>query len=284
MRLRYAILLATILLPARLAPQAQPAKDPITGIWTGYIGRSEATPTPAMFELKLAAGSVSGSVTGPDLIPGNLKSGSFDPSTGVIKFIVVLHDAGNGDGGEIHFEGQVRGDSASGKMTLGNQTGVFRIARGIPGGVATGVPGGLPRPAAALAGDVGATLRRGFVEVSEWVTRAAELVPAEKYSYRPAPTVRTFGQLVGHIADGANYYCGRAAGKSVEWKDTTEKTVTTKPALAQALKQAMAACLSVYDAGGGQVAPLTENIAHTSLHYGNVITYLRMMGLVPPSS
>lgn len=36
---------------------------------------------------------------------------------------------------------------------------------------------------------------------TNWVTKAADMVPAEKYTYRPADTVRTFGQLIGHIAD-----------------------------------------------------------------------------------
>jgi hypothetical protein len=43
--------------------------------------------------------------------------------------------------------------------------------------------------------------------------KSADIVPPDKYSYKPAPTVRTFGELLGHIADGSNYFCRRAAGQ-----------------------------------------------------------------------
>ena len=61
-----------------------------------------------------------------------------------------------------------------------------------------------------------------------------------------------------------------------------EKGKTDKATVVAALKQAQASCTAAY--GSGQIAPLIENVAHSSLHYGNVITYMRMMGLVPPSS
>lgn len=125
--------------------------------------------------------------------------------------------------------------------------------------------------------------RRGFVEVSGWVARAAELVPADKYAYRPAATVRTFGQLVAHVADAYQYYCARGAGRTVEWTDTIEKSALTKDAIVRRLTQARDACNPVYE-GTGPVAPLMENVGHTSLHYGNMITYIRMLGLTPPSS
>jgi DinB family protein len=260
-----------------LAAQARPANDPLTGTWTGYIGRSEANPSPATFEFILAANlSVTGKVTGPQITPGEIVRGSFDRVSGALKFSVVLHDTGNNAGGEVTFDGRVSGDSGSGKLTMGNGTGVFRFARGA--GKAAAKPAGPP------VGDAGAALRRSFVELSGWISRSAELVPAEKYGYRPATAVRNFGQLVGHVVDGSNYYCGRAAGKSVEWSDATEKSVTSRQALLAALQQALAACQAVYDAGGSQVAPLIENIGHSSLHYGNLITYIRMLGLVPPSS
>ena len=65
--------------------------------------------------------------------------------------------------------------------------------------------------AAANRDDTKAALSKSFNEVSGWVSKAAEAVPADKYSYRPAKSVRTFGELIGHIADSYNYYCARAA-------------------------------------------------------------------------
>jgi uncharacterized damage-inducible protein DinB len=132
--------------------------------------------------------------------------------------------------------------------------------------------------------DVSAVLRGGFAEVSDWIARAAELVPADQYGYRPVSTVRTFGQLVGHMADSYNYYCALGAGRDVEWTDPIEKGSQDKASLLRKLKEASDACTTVYAGPSGRVQPLMVNAAHSSLHYGNMVTYLRMMGLVPPSS
>lgn len=115
------------------------------------------------------------------------------------------------------------------------------------------------------------------------VTKSADLVPADKYTYRPAASVRTFGQLIGHIADSYNYYCARAAGRNVEWADPVEKGPADKATLVLKLKQAADACTTAYT-GTGKSGDLVENVGHTNLRYGNIITYTRMLGLVPPSS
>lgn len=156
---------------------------------------------------------------------------------------------------------------------LAQSTGTFTIAK--VGGESTATQAG--------GDDTTAALRKSFDEVSDWVTKAADMVPADKYAYRPADTVRTFGQLIAHVADGYNYYCGRAAGRDVPWSDAIEKGPTDKATLVQKLKQSLATCNSAYG-GGGQSAPLISNIGHTSLHYGNVVTYMRMLGMKPPSS
>jgi uncharacterized damage-inducible protein DinB len=127
-------------------------------------------------------------------------------------------------------------------------------------------------------------LRKGFQEVSTWVTKSADMVPAEKYNYKPVDTVRSFGQIIGHITDSYNFFCARGAGNKVEWADPAEKGTTDKATLVPKLKEAVDKCNAVYATDNGQLAPLMENIAHTNLHYGNLITYLRMMGMKPPSS
>jgi uncharacterized damage-inducible protein DinB len=131
--------------------------------------------------------------------------------------------------------------------------------------------------------DATAALRGSFAEVTGYVTRAAEMVPADRYSYRPTASVRTFGQMIGHIADAHNYYCAQASGKNIEWSDPVEKGATDKATLTQKLKRSIDGCASAYSATG-QTRALIGNIGHTNLHYGNIITYMRMMGMVPPSS
>jgi uncharacterized damage-inducible protein DinB len=126
-------------------------------------------------------------------------------------------------------------------------------------------------------------LHGGLREVGTWVEKAADLVPADKYTYKPVATVRTFGELIAHVADGMNWYCKSAAdGKPAPWSDAIEKGKTDKATVTAALKAAHSNCHSVTNTG--VIKDLMANVSHTSLHYGNVITYMRMMGLVPPSS
>lgn len=132
--------------------------------------------------------------------------------------------------------------------------------------------------------DTAAVLRRGFTEVSGWVNQAAEAVPEDKYNYKPVDTVRTFGQLVAHITDSYNFFCARGAGNNVEWSDPIEKGTTDKATLMPKLKEAVERCNQVYQGNNGRVGPLLNNVGHTNLHYGNIITYMRMLGLKPPSS
>jgi uncharacterized damage-inducible protein DinB len=132
--------------------------------------------------------------------------------------------------------------------------------------------------------DVTTDLRSGFDEVNGWVTKAAEMVPADKYSYRPVDTVRTFGQIIAHITDSYNFFCARGAGNKVEYSDAVEKGATDKDTLLPKLKEAVGRCNAAYSSTNPQLRPLFNNVSHTSLHYGNIITYMRMLGMKPPSS
>ena len=127
-------------------------------------------------------------------------------------------------------------------------------------------------------------VKKGFIEVNDWVVKSAEMVPADKYNYKPTDGVRTFGQLIAHITDSYNYFCARGVGNKVEWSDPVEKGSTDKDTLVPKLKEAAGRCTAAYDAKNSQFGPLFGNVGHTSLHYGNIITYMRMMGLKPPSS
>ena len=145
-------------------------------------------------------------------------------------------------------------------------------------------------------------VRSDWNGVKENVLKSASVMPADKYGFKPVATVRTFGQILAHIA-GANYiFCAAAKGeKSPHAEDAFEKSATTPAAIAKALQESIAYCDAAYAAlddrraaetvdgpfGGGKtprVAALTGNTGHLQEHYGNLVTYLRMNGLVPPSS
>lgn len=133
---------------------------------------------------------------------------------------------------------------------------------------------------AAAQGAAPESVTKGFAMVADWIQKSAESVPADKYSFKPTDGVRTFAQLVAHVVDGYNYYCALAKGP-VEWNDNVEKTVTTRAELLKRLAAATTACKNL---AGGKLDPQIENLAHTNLHYGNMVVYLRLMGIVPASS
>jgi uncharacterized damage-inducible protein DinB len=136
----------------------------------------------------------------------------------------------------------------------------------------------------------------GFIVGS--VVAAAQKMPEENYAFKPTPEVRSFGQIVGHVADANYYFCSQSAGEANPSKGI-EKTKTSKADLVAALNDAVAYCNKTYDnmsdAKGTEmtkfrnnpIAKLTMlslNTAHTDEHYGNMVTYLRIKGIVPPTS
>jgi len=130
------------------------------------------------------------------------------------------------------------------------------------------------------------------------IQRSAEKIPDELWNFQPTRDVRTVAQLFAHVADGQYEFCGVAAeGKSVS-KDI-EKNAKGKADIMAALKDAFAYCDAAYakltDANAAELAPffgrrLTKlgvmdfNTAHTMEHYGNLVTYMRLKNIVPPSS
>jgi uncharacterized damage-inducible protein DinB len=127
---------------------------------------------------------------------------------------------------------------------------------------------------------------------------SVDKIPEDLWSFQPTKEVRTVAQLFAHVADAQYEFCGVAAeGKSVA-KDI-EKTRKTKAEIVPALKEAFAYCDAAYakmtdaDAavlvnfGGMRITKLGVmdfNTAHNMEHYGNLVTYMRIKGIVPPSS
>jgi hypothetical protein len=131
--------------------------------------------------------------------------------------------------------------------------------------------------------------------------RAAEKMPETKYGFQPSPDVRTFAALVAHVADDQYNLCAPAKGETRKVAYTAiESSLYSKADLIPALKQAFAYCDGAYEVltdaaaavmvtmGGkgsrARFGMLNWNLWHTWEHYGNVVVYLRMNGLVPPTS
>ena len=153
-------------------------------------------------------------------------------------------------------------------------------------------------PATAPANPITASEKGLYMVIVSPVVRAAEKMPEENYAFKPTPEVRSFGQLVGHVADANYMFCALAQGLPNPSKNI-EKTKTSKADLVAALQDAVAYCGNAFntmtDASGSDLVPfrgfklakltmLSLNTAHTDEHYGNMVTYLRLKGIVPPTS
>lgn len=130
--------------------------------------------------------------------------------------------------------------------------------------------------------------------------KTAEMLSDEMYAYRPTDDVRTAGQLLAHVANAQYMFCSIAAGEESPSKVNLEETATAKADIVAALKSASEYCAGVYDrmtdVQGAEMrslfgrmemaasAVLAFNSAHNYEHYGNLVTYMRINGIVPPSS
>jgi uncharacterized damage-inducible protein DinB len=153
-------------------------------------------------------------------------------------------------------------------------------------------------PPAAPSRAVTASIQTAYGLVKDSLTRAAEQVPENLYAFRPTPEVRTLGQILGHVADSSYAICG-AAGTEAAPEGSIEQTKTSKADLQQALADAFAYCDRAFaamdDTLGGEpvslfgfdltrLGALSFATSHQFEHYGNVVTYMRINKMVPPSS
>jgi len=136
-----------------------------------------------------------------------------------------------------------------------------------------------------------------YTQLQQIVLRSAEKMPEENYGFKPVDSIRSYGQVLGHIADAQYTFCSVAMGEKNP-APKIEQTKTSKADLTAALKEAFAYCDKAYDitdATGAQpvkmfgtdaprLGVLIVNSTHTTEHYGNLITYMRMKGIVPPTS
>jgi len=155
------------------------------------------------------------------------------------------------------------------------------------------------KPAAAVPENPISTWNKyAYARVKGILTRSAEKMPEESYSFKPVDTVRSYGQIIGHVADAQYLFCSIALGEKNPGLDI-EHTKTTKADLVAALTAAFAYCDKAYDTmtdataaqpiklfgnDAPRIGALNINNMHNMEHYGNLVTYMRIKGIVPPSS
>ena len=153
-----------------------------------------------------------------------------------------------------------------------------------------------------LSTSMAASLKAMHQVIRRNLAEAAAAMPAADYAFKPTPQVRSFGELVGHVVNANFYFCSQARGEKMPSATDFEKTAD-KAALVKALSEALAYCDAAYDGttdanvnqavtvqgrGGGKPTTrglvLMFNTTHNNEHYGNVVVYLRLKGVVPPST
>lgn len=117
----------------------------------------------------------------------------------------------------------------------------------------------------------------------------AEDWPTDKYGYRPNDQVRTFGQIVAHIASSNYFAINPATGKSTKGLEDDPKEYQTKEQIVAFVKKSFADGAAALEAGGDEGALKNLRywvgiIEHSGEHFGNLVTYYRNNGMVPPES
>ena len=129
------------------------------------------------------------------------------------------------------------------------------------------------------------------------LAKTAAKVGEENYSFKPTPDVRSLGEILGHVADANFMICSAAAGEKPPQGGFEKKAA--KADIVKGLNDSIAYCdkviASMDDAKGAvtaqfftgptpKLAIINFNVGHCNEHYGNLVTYMRLKGIVPPSS
>ncbi len=136
-----------------------------------------------------------------------------------------------------------------------------------------------------------------YEQFRDWLIASAEQVPEELYSFQPTPEVRTFGKLIGHVASASYLFCSGALGEENPSGENFEE-LTSKARLVEELKKGFAYCDGAYEMAESKAMEETTffgqqntrlwvlnfNATHNAEHYGNIVTYMRINGMTPPSS
>lgn len=150
--------------------------------------------------------------------------------------------------------------------------------------------------AAACAQNMVAENKQFYETIKTNIMKSAEKMPDAAYSFQPTPEERTWAELMGHIADAQTGICSSASG---EPKRGTAAQLKTKAELVKALQDSFAVCDAAWaattDANAASAAKfrnrdtarltvLIYNTTHDNESYGTMAVYMRLKGVVPPST
>jgi uncharacterized damage-inducible protein DinB len=153
----------------------------------------------------------------------------------------------------------------------------------------------------ALSPSMAAVVKNMHATIRQNLADAAQAMPAEEYSFKVTPQVRSFAEVIGHVINANFFFCSQARGEPSPSKENFER-VADKAALVKGINDALKYCDDVYtsttDTNFGSLitmagpakkqasrgSVLVFNNAHNNEHYGNLVVYMRLKGHVPPST
>ena len=141
-----------------------------------------------------------------------------------------------------------------------------------------------------------------YTAVQNNIFAAVEQFPEDKYTWQPTPEVRSWARLIGHLTDDNNGACWSLAGLTerpavVDAPNGVESAANKKAKadLVAGLRASIDLCGKAFAAvspatmneplgNRSKIGALIYNTSHTNEHYGNLVTYMRLQNMVPPSS
>ena len=153
-------------------------------------------------------------------------------------------------------------------------------------------------PAASQPGSPAAEVLAAYNRLKPNIIKAAEKMPADQYGYKPTPEIRAFGRVVNHVTEAQFHTCTTLNGTAFD-KAATPADDAGKDAILAALRASFTECDKAYGAltdgtlmvvatmGPRSLTHISwawANFAHDEEQYAELSTYLRLKGLVPPTS
>jgi len=162
--------------------------------------------------------------------------------------------------------------------------------------VAAQAPSPAPTPVKLSAA---ADVQRSYNGLKGNILKAADKMPADSYSFRPTPDIRTFARVVNHVTEAQLRSCGTINGTAPDALPKVPPETADKAAIVAALQASFAECdkamASLTDENLLQMltlGPVTRTrigfawatVSHDNEQYATLALYMRLKGLVPPSS
>ncbi len=132
-------------------------------------------------------------------------------------------------------------------------------------------------------------IKAEFNNIHRKLREVARDFPSEKYGYRLKPEMRSFGEVIVHVASGVVYAAKAGGGDHVNWEELNPKDYPNKAAAVALLEKSLADADATLiklqaDAFGKTAGPWVAVLEHSAEHYGLLVAYYRANGLVPPES